>query len=205
VADVLIASKSARFEDLPPAARLGTGSLRRRAQLLHLRPDLQICDIRGNVDTRLRKLHADDFDALVLAQAGLERLGLTGQITQQLPIAAVLPAPGQGALGLETRSDDRPSREMLQSLNDAATRAAVTAERAMLAALRGGCLAPVAAWARLEDDQLLLTGRVLSPDGSRQLDAAGTAAQQEPEQLGLRVAEALLAQGAAELIASSRC
>jgi hydroxymethylbilane synthase len=204
VADVLIATNYARFEELPPAAEVGTGSLRRRAQLLHLRPDLQIRDIRGNVDTRLRKLHAGEFAAIILAQAGLERLGLTGQITQQLPLSVVLPAAGQGALALETRSDDGPTRELLQSLDDAATRVAVTAERAMLAALQGGCLAPVAAWARLEDGQLVLSGRVLSPDGSRQLDAAGQAAPDEAAQLGQRVAQALLAQGAAELIASSR-
>ena len=125
---------------------MGTGSLRRRAQLLHIRPDLQVRDIRGNVDTRLRKVAAGDYDAAILAQAGLERLQLTEHIAQRLPTSMFLPAVGQGALGLETRSDDRPTRDIVRPLDDAATHAAVLAERAMLAALRGGCLAPIAAW-----------------------------------------------------------
>ena len=113
-----------------------------------MRPDLQVRDIRGNVDTRLGKLHAGQYDAVILAEAGLERLGLSGQIAQRLPMAIMLPAVGQGALGLEVRSDDRPTLELIQSLDDADSLAAVSAERAMLAALRGGCLAPVAAWGR---------------------------------------------------------
>ena len=134
-----------------------------------MRPDLQVRDIRGNVDTRLRKLHAGQYDAIVLAEAGLERLGLAGQITQRLPTAIMLPAVGQGALALEIRTDDRPTRELLQSLDDAASHAAVTAERAMLAALHGGCLAPVAAWGTctMIDRRLMLTGRVLGPTACR--------------------------------------
>ncbi len=148
VADALLSDKYPSLEQLPPGAIVGTGSLRRRAQLLHVRPDLQVRDIRGNVDTRLGKLHAGQYDAVILAEAGLERLGLSGQIAQRLPMAIMLPAVGQGALGLEVRSDDRPTLELIQSLDDADSRAAVSAERAMLAALRGGCLAPVAAWGR---------------------------------------------------------
>ncbi len=129
---------------------MGTGSLRRRAQLLSIRPDLQVREIRGNVDTRLRKVAAGDYDAAILAQAGLERLQLAQHIAQRLPTSLFLPAVGQGALGLETRSDDRATRDIIQPLDDPASHAAVLAERAMLAALRGGCLAPIAAWARLE-------------------------------------------------------
>ena len=153
---------------------MGTGSLRRRAQLLHIRPDLQVRDIRGNVDTRLRKVAAGDYDAAILAQAGLERLRLAEHIAQRLPTSMFLPAVGQGALGLETRSDDRTTRDIIRPLDDAASHAAVLAERAMLAALRGGCLAPIAAWARLENGRLTLVGRVLSPDGARKLQSPRT-------------------------------
>lgn len=200
VGDVLVCPRHASLEELPQGAVVGTGSLRRRAQLLHVRGDLRIRDIRGNVDTRLRKVREGDYDAAVLAEAGLRRLGLAEQITQLLPPAIVLPAVGQGALGLETRSDDPATRKRLAGLDHPATHHAVLAERAMLAALRGGCLAPIAAWARMEDDQLTLTGRVLSPDGTRRLEATRTAAGSEAVQLGLGVADELLAQGAADLI-----
>ena len=207
VGDALLSDKYPALDQLPPAATVGTGSLRRRAQLLHVRPDLQVRDIRGNVDTRLRKLHGGQFDAVVLAEAGLERLGLADQIAQRLPPAILLPAVGQGALGLEVRSDDQHARQLVQTLDHRATHAAVTAERAMLAALRGGCLAPVAAWGRLEEDRpdrLTLTGRVLSVNGVRKIEATRAAPLAEAEQLGLRVADDLLAQGAAALIESAR-
>jgi hydroxymethylbilane synthase len=207
VGDALLSDRYRALDHLPPGATVGTGSLRRRAQLLHVRPDLQVRDIRGNVDTRLRKLHGGEVDAVVLAEAGLERLGLAGQIAQRLPPTILLPAVGQGALGLEVRSDDRQTRQLVQSLDHPASHAAVAAERAMLAALHGGCLAPVAAWGRLDPDhpdRLTLTGRVLSPDGLRKIEATRAAAAAEAEQLGLRVADDLLAQGAAALIESTR-
>ena len=132
-------------------------------------------DIRGNVDTRLRKLHAGEFDAVVLAEAGLRRLGLEANITEVLPTSLLLPAVGQGALGLETRADDRAAREAIAALDHADTHHGVLAERALLARLRGGCLAPVAAWGRIEAGRLRLTGRVLSVDGSKRLEASSSA------------------------------
>ena len=204
VADALVCRNHASLDDLPPGAVLGTGSLRRRSQLLHRRPDLQVNNIRGNVETRLRKLDRGDYDAVVLAEAGLERLGLAGRITQILPMAIMLPAVGQGALGVETRDDDPHVLATVGQLNHAPSLAAVLAERAMLSALEGGCLAPVAAWGRAEDGDLKLTGRVLDPDGKEKIETTLTADPAQAAALGNRVAEALIAQGAAELIRASR-
>jgi hydroxymethylbilane synthase len=204
VGDVLVSLKYPSLEQLPPGAVVGTGSLRRRAQLLHVRPDLRMENIRGNVDTRLRKLGQGDYDAIILAEAGLRRLGMDDRISQILPLAVVLPAVGQGALGLETRGDDQPARRAVAPLDHAATHQAVLAERAMLDALQGGCLAPIAAYARIEGDRLRLAGRVLAVDGTRMVEADEAAPADDAVQLGRRVAEALLAQGAAELIATAR-
>ncbi|MEX0711491.1 MAG: hydroxymethylbilane synthase [Pirellulales bacterium] len=202
--DVLVTSRAESWETLPPQAVVGTGSLRRRAQLWHARSDLVMHDVRGNVETRLAKLDAGQYDALVLAEAGLARLGLAGRITQILPRDLMLPAVGQGALGIEARQDDTATRGVLAPLNDLGTQQAVLAERAMLAALRGGCLAPVAAWGRREDALLHLVGVVLAADGSRRLEASGSAAPDQAEQLGQAVAEQLLSQGAGQLIEASR-
>ena len=202
--DVLVCPNYSSLDELPKAAVVGTGSLRRRAQLLHKRDDLQINDIRGNVDTRLRKVFDGECDALVLAQAGLQRLGLERRITQVLPMSIVLPAVGQGALGLETRRDDPPTSQSVQQLNHQPTHHAVLAERAMLSALNGGCLAPVAAWARMEDDRLTLTGRVLSADGVEMLEETLSASPADAVELGCKVAEVLLARGADRLISASR-
>ncbi len=161
-------------------------------------------DIRGNVDTRLRKLHEGYFDAIILAQAGLERLGLVRHVTQVLPFATMLPAVGQGALGLETRAEDAAAREALAGLNDRPTHAAVRAERAMLALLHGGCMAPIAAWGRIDDGRLVLTGRVLDPAGMQKLETTQAGPGEDPDSLGSHVAEELLRQGAAELIAQCR-
>lgn len=204
VADVLVCREHASLDELPEGAAVGTGSLRRRAQLAHVRPDLAMKDIRGNVDTRLRKLAEGGYDAIVLAEAGLRRLGLAEHITEVLPASIMLPAIGQGALGLETRSDDATARDALEKLDHPATHAAVLAERAMLAALEGGCLAPIASWGRLEGGTLKLSGRVLSADGVTRLEAADSADPADPEPLGRRVAEDLLTQGAAELIQALR-
>ena len=203
--DVLVSRSGQRFEDLPQGALLGTGSSRRRSQLWHVRPDLRIEDIRGNVDTRLRKLHEGEYDALILAEAGLTRLDLAAHITQVLPRSLMLPAVGQGALGLETRCDDTGTRDLLSILNHAPTHQAVLAERAMLAGLRGGCLAPIGAWGRVQPDgQLYLDGVVLSPDGRHKLAASAAGAAVDAISLGQQVASNLLAQGAGELIDSAR-
>ncbi len=202
--DVLIASRASSFDELPQGAIVGTGSLRRRAQLWHARPDLRMGDIRGNVDTRLRKVDSGEFDAIVLAEAGLERLGLAGFITELLSKTLILPAVGQGALGVETRADDGRTREAVRVLEDFETRQGVEAERSMLSKLCGGCLAPIGAWGRLEDGQLRLSGVVSSGDGRTRLLATHGAPAGAAAELGQRVAEDLLAQGAAALIEACR-
>ena len=203
--DAFICETAATLDDLPTGARVGTGSMRRKSQLLHMRSDLKIEGIRGNVDTRLRKLTEGEFDAIVLAEAGLVRLGLDGHIRSVFDKSRMLPAVGQGALGLEARTDDTKARAALATLNDDATHAAVLAERAMLLALAGGCLAPVGAWARTGDDgQLLLEAAVLSGDGKERVAAEGTAPVADAVALGQRVADDLLAQGADRLIAACR-
>jgi hydroxymethylbilane synthase len=204
VGDVLLTNAAESLAKLPAGARVGTGSLRRRAQLLHTRPDLQMLDVRGNVHTRLDKLQAGQFDALVLAEAGLERLGLADQIVERLDKALMLPAVGQGALGLEVRSDDQATRQVVQRLNDPPSWQAVHAERALLAQLRGGCLAPVGAWARFDTDRLLLDAVVLHPQGTPRLHVKLAGDGTEAVALGVRAAEQLLAEGAAEVIAASR-
>jgi hydroxymethylbilane synthase len=204
VADVLVSDRFDSIDALPPGAVVGTGSLRRRAQLLHYRNDLEMRDIRGNVDTRLRKLREGQYEAIILAQAGLDRLGFTDRMTQVLPLSLMLPAVGQGALGIETREDDASTRAALTVLDHAATHAAVLAERAMLAALHGGCLAPIAALGRIEDEQLYVTGRVLDPAGTRKLEAESSGAPEDAESIGQRVAGKLLEQGAEELISVCR-
>jgi len=204
VGDALVSRNYSSLAGLPPQAVVGTGSLRRRAQLLHARPDLVFRDVRGNVDTRLRKLDEGQYDALILAQAGLQRLGLAGRITERLPPETLMPAVGQGALGLETRSGDLLTRREVERLADPDTRSAVLAERSMLEALHGGCLAPIAALARVEGRTLTLIGRVIHPRGSMQIEATNSSAPEDAIQLGRRVAEALMAQGAADLIRTAR-
>lgn len=205
VGDCFVSVKWRKFDELPREARIGTGSARRRAQLLHARGDLQMLDIRGNVDTRLKKLADGAYDAIILAEAGLRRLGLDDRITERLPLSLMLPAVGQGALGLEIRVDDEATREAIAALNHPATAAAVTAERSLLAELHGGCLAPVAAWGRVENDkQLHLTGLVHSGDGRRRLEASITHRADDAESAGRFVASELLARGAAGLIAAQR-
>lgn len=189
---------------LPQQARIGTGSLRRQAQLRHARPDLLVAEVRGNVETRLRKLDEGQFDAIVLAEAGLRRLGLADRIAHLLPFNVMLPAVGQGALGIECRRDDHETLAALALLNDPATLAAVMAERALLAHLCGGCMAPVGALAAVEGRALKLQAVVLSADGSQRLFANDAGTPHEASDVGRRVADALLAQGAAELIAGSR-
>lgn len=202
--DALIAKSVSSLSELPQRARVGTGSMRRRAQLLAARPDLNVGELRGNVDTRLKKLHEGDFDAIILAEAGLRRLGFADQITEVLPKSVMLPAVGQGALGLETRADDTTTRTALQSLQHEATYHAVLAERAMLRSIQGGCLAPVGAWARMEDGALRLDAVVLATDGREKLNAHGVATPYDCESLGQRVAADLLKHGAGDLLADAR-
>ena len=171
VSDVLVSKVARRIEELPRAARIGTGSLRRKAQLLHVRPDLIVNDIRGNVETRLRKLDEGEFEAIILAEAGLKRLGLGQQIAHLIPPATMLSAVGQGALGIEARTDDDRTLSLLAPLNHPESFHAVTAERSLLFTLRAGCLAPVGAWARVVEGRLFLESVVLSPDGACRLAA----------------------------------
>ena len=212
VSDALVSNQFDAFQDLPPKARIGTGSLRRRAQLLHVRPDLQLLDIRGNVDTRLGKLDSGQYDAIVLAAAGLERLELSERISQILPHDLMLPAVGQGALGVETRTTDESTRAAVGGIDDLQSHWAILAERSLLAQLQGGCLAPVGAWARMNHGgDLVLQGVVLSRDGTQRIAAEGELAILDAEsssaaavQFGQSVADDLLSQGAAELIHESR-
>lgn len=193
------------FRLLPSGSRLGSGSPRRRAQLLHHRPDLQFVEARGNVETRLRKLDEGQFDALVLAEAGLTRLELAGRISAVLRPPFILPAVGQGALGIECRSDDESTREALARLIDSATLHAVLAERTVLSTLRAGCHAPLGVWTRPEDESLRLTAVVLKLDGVQRFETervAVVASDADAVALGQAVAEDLLAQGAAALLTS---
>ena len=204
IADVLVCNSAKSLSELSPNARVGTGSLRRRAQLLHQRPDLQMLEIRGNVETRLRKLDQGEYDALVLAQAGLHRLGLDVRIAGVIPLSLMLPAVGQGALGIETRADDASTRQLLAPLNHEPTHQSITAERSLLAALRGGCLAPVGAWGRVENGTLKLDGTVLSGDGRQRIFASSSGHAASALEIGREVARQLIAQGAESLIAASR-
>jgi hydroxymethylbilane synthase len=202
--DVLVCREAADLDGLPSGSRVGTGSTRRRAQLLYHRPDLTVADIRGNVETRLRKLAEGQFDAIVLAEAGLRRLGLERHVTQILPRSLMLPAVGQGALGIESRTDDQAALEALAALNHPETQASVLTERSMLSALRAGCLAPVGAWARIEDGDLRLDGIVLSPDGRERLVVSVSGPASEPVETGAEAARRLIADGADRLIGDSR-
>jgi hydroxymethylbilane synthase len=188
--------------DLPPGARVATGSPRRAAALHAARGDLDVVAIRGNIDTRLRRLAAGEIDALVVAAAGLERLGRLDEAAEVLDPAVMMPAPAQGALAVECRADNVGLAALLRSvLDDAATHAAVTAERALLARLEAGCAAPVGALAEcVADGSLRLHAAVFAPDGSRALRGEGSAAPEEADALGVRVAEGLLRAGAAELM-----
>jgi hydroxymethylbilane synthase len=198
--DVFVSHRHRRFDDLPAGARIGTGSLRRRAQALHRRPDLHVVDLRGNVETRLRKLTEEGLDAIVLAQAGLERLGLQTHITEILDPQWMLPAVGQGALGVECRSDDAASVALLTKLNDPPTQQAVLAERAFLGGLGGGCLVPIGAQTSASMAGLVLRGAVLSPDGTRRVAGETTGPPVDAEGVGQRLAESLLAKGARDLL-----
>ena len=188
------------LEDLPQGARVGTGSLRRSAQLRARRPDLRIEDIRGNVDTRLRKLDEGRYDAIVLALAGLRRLGLENRVTEIFNPGIMCPAVGQGALAVETRDDNGNAFQIAQRLEHPETRAAITAERAVLASLGGGCQAPMGAYAYVNDATLYVIALVISPDGSRKIRHAKHGSVADAAELGHALAELLLAEGGKQIL-----
>jgi hydroxymethylbilane synthase len=204
VADALIAPSSRTLDALPAGARVGTGSQRRRAQILRARPDLEVVAVRGNVETRLQKALAGELDAVVLAWAGLSRLGLSEHVTETLGPPRFLPAVGQGALGLECRAEDGATRAVLAALDDEATHEAVRAERSLLFHLEAGCLLPVAAWGRIEGSGdgavLRLDARVLDPDGREAIEESASGPRSASEDLGRALAGRLLARGAGDLL-----
>jgi len=196
-------AKIASLRDLPPRASVGTSSPRRLAQLKYLRRDLDIKDLRGNIDTRLRKLDEGQYDALVLACAGLRRLGMDNRINVALPAAEMLPAVGQGALGLETRVDDEGTIAAVGKLDHKFTRLASTAERAFLRSLGGGCQLPIAAYAIVREKKIRLDGLIAEPQGLRIVKDRMVGGLDEAEQLGAALAERLLENGGNELLASA--
>jgi len=189
----------ARLSELPAGAQVGTSSLRRAAQLRMVRPDLAIESVRGNLDTRVRKLDEGQYRAIVLAAAGLTRLGWAHRIAEILPPEVMCPAVGQGALAVETRQEGE-ARDICAALDHAATRAAVTAERAVLAALGGGCQVPIGAHAVIEGDSLGLVGAVIAPDGDRMVRKSDRGAVADAAEIGRRLGEALLIDGAREIL-----
>jgi hydroxymethylbilane synthase len=198
--DAFVSNHYASFEQLPQGAKVGTSSLRRKTQILKQRPDLEIIDLRGNVGTRLSKLDAGHYDAIILASAGLKRLGLAERIRHTLAPEVSLPAVGQGALGLECRSNDQAVLDLIQPLLHAETDACVRAERAFNAYLEGGCQVPIAGYATLDQGVISIEGRVGSVDGMTLLRARQSGNMAEAEQLGVQLAKDLLDQGAGELL-----
>ena len=198
--DVRDAMVGRKLADLPQGATVGTSSLRRAAQLRHARPDLRVEMLRGNVDTRLRKLEEGRYDAIVLAAAGLRRLGFENRIAELLDPAVMCPAIGQGALAIETRADDETTRRAVAALDDAPARAETTAERALLAELGGGCQVPVGASARVEGERLRLIAVVASPDGAELIRTALEGPASDAAALGRAAARELLARGADRIL-----
>lgn len=200
--DAFVSNNFDNLDALPEGAVVGTSSLRRQCQIRKHRPDLHIKDLRGNVNTRLAKLDAGEYDAIILASAGLIRLGMEARIKMGLPASVSLPAVGQGAVGIECRNDDDELIELLQALNHDDTHTRVSAERAMNERLEGGCQVPIGSFATLDGDSLTLTGMVGEPDGSNLLFASATGPRTDAISIGIEVAEALLAQGAGEILSA---
>ena len=198
--DCLVSRTGRSLKGLPPGARIGTSSLRRQAQLRSNRSDLQVLDLRGNVDTRIKKLDAGEFDAIVLAVAGVNRLGATSRVTQVMNADVMIPAVGQGALGIETRAADERTRAMVSALDDLDSRACVTAERALLHELQGGCQVPLGAWAQLRGRELQMEAGVFSADGRESVrrEVSGSAA--EPAALGRSLGQILIEAGADNIL-----
>jgi len=198
--DAFISNKHATLGSLPRGARVGTSSLRRQCQLREAFPHLEIITLRGNVNTRLAKLDAGEYDAIILAVAGIKRLGMEARIRERLDPSVSLPAVGQGAVCIECRVDDRATHELLAPLNHHATQICVTAERSMNAHLEGGCQVPIGGFAELHGEELHLRGMVGEPDGSRLLRAEIRGPAAQAEQLGAQLAQQLLAQGARQIL-----
>jgi hydroxymethylbilane synthase len=194
--DALLTRNKIRFNDLPKGANVGTSSLRRQAQLMSIRPDFVIHQLRGNVDTRLRKLKEGQYDAIILAAAGVKRLGLAENVTEYLDTDVSLPAIGQGALGIECRIADRELNDMISFFNHADSRVCVTGERALLRRLEGGCQVPIACYGEMKNGSLHLTGLVASVDGKRIIKDVISGSPEMAEKLGVTLAEALLSRGA---------
>jgi hydroxymethylbilane synthase len=202
--DVLITREVRTLEALPQNATLATGSLRRRSQALACRPDLQIVELRGNITTRLRKFDESNWDAMILASAGLTRLGLHQHVATPIPTHQMLPAVGQGSLGLEARADDAEVLECLRSLNDEGATAEVEAERALLRHLQGGCQVPIGARGRVAEHELMLEAYVGTVDGRRHLRRKAAGTSENARQLGERLAETMLEEGASEILDETR-
>ncbi len=198
--DVLISRHGLPLRQLPTGAAVGTSSLRRACQVRHIRPDLQVIDLRGNVDTRLRKAQTEAYDAIILAAAGLARLDLHGVVTETFDIETLVPMVAQGALAVQCRAEDSDVRRVLAALNDTPTELAVRAERAFLRRLEGGCQVPIAAHAMINGDEVQLRGLIGLPNGAQMVQATCRGPASEPEQSGLALAETLLAQGGAEIL-----
>jgi len=190
----------ATLASLRQGARVGTGSLRRQAQLLHLRPDLDIRDLRGNVDTRLRKVESGEYEAIMLSKAGLDRLGLSQRISEVLSPEVCMPAVGQGAIAVECRLKDTEAADILAPLDDGETRTAIIAERALLGALEGGCQVPLGAWARIERGELVIEACVCSADGVQYVKQRATATPDQAAQLGEHMARLLIEAGAQAIL-----
>lgn len=199
-ADAMVSRKYSSLASLPPGGRVGTSSLRRKCQLAHAFPELEILDLRGNVNTRLARLDAGDFDAIILAAAGLIRLGMEDRITETINLDLCLPAVGQGAVGIECRSDDAETIRTLAALGHEDTAVCVAAERSLNRALGGGCHVPIAGYAVREGESLWLRGRVGDPGGERLLQAEARSSLADTESLGERVANDLLKMGAGEIL-----
>lgn len=201
VGDAFVSNKYASFSELPQGAVLGTSSLRRKAQLLAVRPDLKIVDLRGNVDTRLRKLDEGQMDAIILAAAGLERLGHANRIREIIPTTVCLPAVGQGALAIECRSDNKEVHEMLAFLNDLPTKQATDAERAFLGLIEGGCQVPIGVHAEVENDNIKIEAIIASLDGSKVLRNNITGPAADAVGLGRKLGQQMLAEGGEQILA----
>jgi len=201
VRDCLVTVKPGQtLATLRKGARLGTSSLRREAQIRHARPDLDVRELRGNVDTRLRKVESGEYDAILLAKAGLDRLGLSARVAEVLSPEILMPAVGQGAIGVQARVRDEEMAEAISKLDDFETRQSIVAERSLLGALQGGCQVPLGAWARIERGELVMDAVVCSPDGEKHVRQKGSAAPEQARELGHQIAQLLWNAGAAKIL-----
>lgn len=198
--DAFVSARFTRLEELPQGVRVGTSSLRRRCQLAEMRPDLDIIDLRGNVNTRLAKLDAGEYEAIILASAGLKRLDMETRITEAIPAQVMLPAIGQGAIGIECRREDRRVQDLVAPLDDERTHIRVNAERALNARLHGGCQVPIAGYAEIDHGVIVLRGLVGRPDGTEVVHGVISGRPQDAEEMGIVLAEDLLSRGADDIL-----